>query len=82
MTYWAWQELNPDDGRWGLVAAASAIPGVGHGPLITRRPEICRDVFGPIALEHQARTGHRVRMVRLELGMTLMEYDEKGSRVL
>jgi hypothetical protein len=68
MTYYAWQVQDPTDGyQWGLIAGE--IPGILSGPLITRKLEICQDAFGPIAMLHRERTGHRVRMVRLELGI-------------
>lgn len=62
---YGWQEQTPD-GAWGFVAAYIPLIGL-PGPLHHRSEQIAREMFGPIARDHCARSGNPLRLARFQL---------------
>jgi len=72
---WVWQERTASG--WGQIVAW--VPRFGmNGPLTARTEAIAREVFGPVAEEHQARHGNPVRLARFERAEVVAEI-EPGS---
>lgn len=70
---YCWQELSPQDDRWGtIVAVIPFLPEFGPTLLCARDRE-AMEKLGSIAVQHQQRTGHRVRLARYDYARTLAE---------
>lgn len=64
---WGWQEQD-DDGNWGLLAAViPLLPEFGTTVLVTRQEHIAKEIFGPIAKNHSAKTGRRIRLAHFKM---------------
>jgi len=73
---YAWQEL--DESGWGVIYAM--VPLLGYAAqLMHRNPDITREVLGPIARQHVARTGNRLRLVQLDVTRVLQEVEPPTS---
>lgn len=73
----AWTEVDPEGGE-GVIAAAIPMLGNMLGPLQHRDRRIA-EMLRPVALAHQQKTGHIVRLVQFDRAVTVERHPVKMS---